>query len=298
MDGSARPQGASLKPGGAILLRASVSPLAWRLMPAWAVVCGALASQTFPWDRAEWVHLLLTILLVDVGWGTLWAGIGGTDWASPLQRWREWPVGGRIAILPFTQAGSRGDHLSRWLGQLRAWWRQALWPACGESVLSIAAGLAVVALFSVALGAQAIVISLAALATMQLAAVWARGSGSPTSAFDAAVVVVLPWILVYAGFTPLTPGAVLLPALLAVTYACAHVSHRGRARATLAASIAAPGAYILASGQPVAAALSCALLLPQLLLIPWLSRGFPQARLSGYARPWIMVVMLAAALAS
>jgi hypothetical protein len=285
------------RPGGLILLDARVSPLASRLMPAWAAVCGALASNAFRGERAGWVQLLLTVLLVDAGWGTLWAGIGGTDWASPLRRWREWPVGGKIAVLPFTQSGSRGDNLSRNLGQLRAWWRQVLWPTCGRSLKSICLGLVVTALLAAVVGTHAVLLSVAGLATMQLGAVLTRGSGSTSSIFDALIVVMLPWAAGHSGLAPLTPAAFLLPAVLALAYAGARSSPRAWARAVLAASIPAVGALIVAAGRPTAAVAACALLLPQLLLIPWLERGYPRRWVARYAQPWLMAAMLTAALA-
>ena len=108
--------------GSLIRLQARLTELINWLGPAWAALCGALASGDFDWRQGEaWLKFAVLILLVNVGWGGLWAALGSADWAATLVRWREWCSGDPVAALPYTLPGSPGDRVSRWVGQLRVW---------------------------------------------------------------------------------------------------------------------------------------------------------------------------------
>ena len=102
--------------GGLIRLRTHLTELSTWLGPAWAALCGALASGGSDWQGEEWLKLAVLVLLVDVGWGGLWAALGSSDWAATLVRWREWRSGDPVAALPYTLPGSPGDRISRWAG--------------------------------------------------------------------------------------------------------------------------------------------------------------------------------------
>jgi hypothetical protein len=281
-----------------LVLRARATPLTLRLMPAWAVVCGTLASGAPLPARASLVRLIVTLLLVDLGWGTLWAAIGGTNWASPVNRWRQWPIGGTIRLLPFTRPGSSSDRLSQHLGRLRAWWRQDLWPACGDALLSITIGLVITGFLAAVLGPAWILLSLAAFATIQLGAVIARGAGTAHPVPDAAVVLILPWLAGAAGAPPITPTRLALPAVLGVAYGASRAADRRWPRAIGPLCIAAVGAILLTTGQPIPAVAACGLMLPPLLVNPWVARGFPGERAARYARSWLMLAMLVSAIAT
>ena len=111
----------STSSGGFIYLQARLANLFFWLGPAWAATCGVVASNSSGWGGDDWLLLALLILLVDGGWGTLWAALGGTNWAKPLRRWRNWRFGEPVSTPPYTLPDSPGDRASRWLGQLRAW---------------------------------------------------------------------------------------------------------------------------------------------------------------------------------
>jgi hypothetical protein len=132
---------------------------------------------------------------------------------------------------------------------------------------------------------------------MELGAVWSRGSGCAPPAFDAVTVVMLPWLAGYSVMAELTPTSVVLPAVVALCYASARWSDRGWGQALLLASVAGIGGLLLASRNPVAAAAACGIALPQLLLVPWLRRGFPRAAHLRFSQPWLMLAMVVAALA-
>lgn len=273
--------------GGLIRLQARLTnPILW-LGPAWAALCGVVASGGFDWQGEDFVRLSLLLLLADGGWGTLWAALGATNWATPLRLWRNWRFGEPVSALPYTLPDSPGDRASRWLGQLRAWLRDILWPACGPALSAIAVALPVTALLAALLGPELLLLSLAALAVMQLGLVW-RGC-------NAAVAVMLPWLAGHIAFGSLASGS----AGLALAFTLAWGANR-RAGAPWARALGASAqflalALLVALRQPLAAGGLALLIVPQLALLPWLRRGQSAAWYARHARPWLMAAMLLAA---
>ncbi|MGD2177861.1 MAG: hypothetical protein PVG71_08570, partial [Anaerolineae bacterium] len=105
-----------LPSGGLVRLQARATDLTSWLGPTWATLCGVIASGGVSWLGQDWLRLALLILLVDGGWGTLWAALGGSDWATPFRRWQQgsWQHGRRntsVATLPYTLPGTPGGRL-------------------------------------------------------------------------------------------------------------------------------------------------------------------------------------------
>jgi hypothetical protein len=69
-------------------IRLQVWPRQGLLRPAWAALCGALASGSFTLALEPLLQLTLLVFLVDVVWGGLWSALAATDWATPLRRWQ------------------------------------------------------------------------------------------------------------------------------------------------------------------------------------------------------------------
>jgi len=287
MEENPHPITCDLASGGLIRLQARLTnPVVW-LGPAWAALCGVVASGGFDWRGEDFVRLALLLLLVDGGWGTLWVALGSTDWATPLRRWRNWRFGEPVATPPYTLPDSPGDRASRWLGQLRAWWRDVLWPTCGLALSAIAVALPVTALLATLLGPDLLLLSLAALAVMQLGLAW--------GGCNAAVAVILPWLAGHVACGPLTPSS----AGLALAFTLAWGANRraespwGRALGASAQLLAL--AFFVALHQPLAAGGLALLLIPQLALLPWLRRGQSASWYAWHARPWLMAAMLLSA---
>jgi hypothetical protein len=282
-------------PGGLIHLQVRLTNLITWLGPAWATLCGVVASGNFGWRGQDWSRLALLVLLVDGGWGTLWVALGGTDWATPLRRWRNWRFGQPLATPPYTLPGSPGDQASHWLGQLRAWWRDIFWPTCGPALSATAVALPVVAVLGALLGTELVLLSAAALAVMQLGLAWEGGRGSIAPGWNAAITITLPWLAGHAAFGSLT----LRSAGPALAFALAW---RSAWRADLLwERILGIGtqllvvALLVVSHRALAAGLLLLLLVPQLALFPWLRRGQPASWYVRYTRPWLMAAMLVAA---
>jgi hypothetical protein len=283
--------------GGLIHLQARLtSPTIW-LIPAWALLCGIAASNGFSWQRDHWLRLALLILLVDAGWGTLWAALGSTDWAKPLRRWRNWHFGEPSLTLPYTIPGTPGDRLSRWLGQLRAWWRDILWPSCGPAVSAIVIAFPVTLLLATLLGPKMLLLSLAAVTVMELGLIWAGGRGAVAPTWNALVALMLPWLAGHIAFDLLSPSSTGLALALALAWAgslCIE-SLWGRVLGVGGQLLAA--ILLVALHRPLAACAMVLLLVPQLALFPWVARGQSSSWYTRRGRLWLMATMLVAAAA-
>jgi len=284
--------------GGLIRLRTQASDLGSWLGPLWAMLCGVLASKAFSWQGGEdWVRLALLALLLDAGWGTLWAALASTDWAGPVQRWHEWHKNRALARLPYTMPGTPGDRISHWMGRAEAWWREALWPICGSAVQAAVAALPLIALLGMLLGPEILLLSGAALALMQLGVIWTSGRDDVPAGWDGLIGIALPWLAGHAAF-----GLVSLPsASLAVLFALAwgsawNVPSRGARTAAVVSQLSSAGCLI-ALHRPLAAGVMLLLLMPQAALLPWIRRHLPTVRFVRHTRPWLLAAMAVAALA-
>jgi hypothetical protein len=281
--------------GGLIHLQARLtSPITW-LGPAWATLCGVIASGEVGWRGDDWLLLALLVLLVDAGWGTLWASLAGTNWAKPLRRWRNWRFGEPAGTLPYTLSGSPGDRASRWLGQLRAWGRDVLWPACGPALSAIVVALPVTALLAALLGTDLVLLSVGALVVMQLGLAWEGGSGSAAPGWDAAIAVALPWLAGHVAFGSLSLRSAGLALAFALAWGAAWRTDMARGRVLEVGAHFLVAALLVALHRPLAAGCTVLLFVPQVALLPWLRRGQPASWYVRHTRPWLMAAMLVAA---
>ncbi len=280
---------------GLICLQARSTSLVTWLGPAWAVLCGVAASGNFDWQGQDWLRLSLVILLVDGGWSTLWTALGETDWATPLRRWRQWRSGERLATPPYTLSGSPGDVVSRWLGQLRAWWHDVFWPACGSALLAAVVALPVISVLGALLGIELVLLSIATLATVQLGVAWEGGRGSIAPGWDAIIAVTFPWLAGHAAFGSLTLSSAALALAFALPWGAAWRADRAWGRALGMGTQLVAAALLVALHHPLAASTLLLLTGPQMAMFPWLRRGHPPSNYVRYARPWLMGAMLVAA---
>ncbi len=281
--------------GGLIRFQGRLTDLITWLGPAWASLCGVVASGGFGWQDEDWLRLALLILLVDGGWGTLWAALGSTNWATPLHRWRNWRSGDPVAPLPYTLPSSPGDRASRWLGQLRAWWRDVLWPTCGPALSAIAVALPVTAVLGALLGPELLLLSAGACAIMQLGLVWEGGQGSIAPGWGAVVAVTLPWLAGHVTFGEPTLRSAGLALAFALAWGAAWRADQPWKRTLGIGAQSLAAALLVALHRPLAAGVLLLLLAPQLILLPWLRRGQPVSWYAHHTRPWLMAAMLVAA---
>lgn len=287
-------------PTQAGLLRVCMRPaglLGW-VVPAWAALCGAVASKGLIWQGPT--HLLklgLAVLLVDAGWGTLWAALSQTDWRGPLDTWRHWQNTAHIVVLPYTSSDAPGARLATWIGQLVSWWRESLWPTCGAAVQAILAGAFVTWAITLWLGAEIVLLSVAALAFMQLGVLWTRENTRDSSGWDAVIAVFLPWLCGHVVFAPLSASSAWIALCLSVAYAAQPKVRSSAGYGVFVAAHLAAAALLIAISQPLAAVSVVLSLLPQLMLVPCMERGLSPNRFLRFSRPWFLLATLAAALA-
>jgi hypothetical protein len=281
--------------GGVIRFQARLTNLITWVGPTWACLCGVVASKGFTWQGEDWARLVLLILLVDGGWGTLWAALGNTDWAAALRRWRNWRAAQQGPSLPYTLPGSPGDRVSRWLGQLRGWWRDVLWPGCGPALSAIAIAVPVTALLAALLGPQLLLLSLGTLAVMQLGVAWVSGRGAVTPEWDAPIAVLLPWLAGHVAFAPLTPTSAGTALVVALAWAAAWRVGSPWGRLGLVGSHLLLATLLVGLFHPLRAGALFLLLIPQLALFPWMRQGQPASWYTRHTRPWLMAAMLVAA---
>jgi len=281
--------------GGLIRFQGRLTDLITWLGPAWASLCGVVASGSFGWQDEDWLRLALLILLIDGGWGTLWAALGSTNWATPLRRWRDWRSGDPVTPLPYTFPGSPGDQASRWLGQLRAWWRDVLWPTCGPAISAIIVTLPATAVLGALLGPESLLLSAAALAVMQLGLAWEGGRGDVTPEWDSVVAVTLPWLAGHVVFGEPTLSSAGLALTFALAWGAAWRTQSAWGRTLGIGAQLLAAALLVVLHRPLAAGFLLLLLTPQLVLLPWVRRGQPPSWYAHYTRPWLMAAMLVAA---
>jgi hypothetical protein len=288
--------------GGLVRVQARTADLTSWLGPTWATLCGIVASGGFSWEGHDWLRLALLILLVDGGWGTLWAALAGSNWTTPLRRWRALRQGdgqrdSSFLKLPYTLPGAPGHRAGHLMGRLVTWWREALWPTCGSAILSVVAALPVTALVGALLGPELMLLSVAALALMQLGVVWESGQGVVPPGWDAFIGVALPWLAGHLTFEPVTLPSAGLGVLFALAWGKSWQVSSRRGWMIAAGGQLLATAYLVVAHRPLAAAILFLVLVPQLALLPWTRAGHPAFWYVRHTRPWLMTAMAVAALA-
>jgi len=241
------------------------------------------------------LFLLVALFLADALWGTLWYLIAERDWfvSSP------WPSQAQefsLTVLPYTTPGSPSHRLGRRL----AWWRTVFWPRLGSALLGLAVVLPLTLILAIILGQRVIILTTAALAIMVLALLRARRHSAPPLSLRAILEMGFAWLVGHTAFAPLTLWSFLLATCYTVAYHnCLTLAQDSgkRSLTLLRVSQAAVIASLIFLRQPVIAGVAGLLLLPQMLLQPFLGRGGVELWYLQRTRPFLMVGMLLAALA-
>ncbi len=279
-------------------LRGRLAQPFWGWIGAWAVLCGALASNSLRWEAEVLLALALSLLLAELAWGSLWDLAVGTAWFRPLAE--GWPPSqaAPAAALPYTQPRSPGGRLALGLGRLAAWWRVSFWPAAGPALLGLLAALILTVVLALLLPSRLRPLHAALVALSGLGVVQRRRGRDPLAA-QALVRVGLSWL---AGHTALSEvGAASVVLALAFSLA-------GWGLLRLAAGLGR-GLWLLNGGQivgvavlmwvrqPVAAGIAGLLLFGQVAMQPSLLYGGELAHRTIVRRswPWLVAAMLVAA---
>ncbi len=267
------------------------------LGPAWAVVCGLIASGGFVWSGRDLLIAALAIVLADGAWATSWWGLVQTDWPYLIERWRAIRVETDLSRVPFAQAGSPSQRAQERWARLRVWWQSAVLPVAGTPVLSALFAAVLGFLLSAVIGWQALALSVAALALVQIGLVLTYRRAWPAVWAQGLLDVGLSWLLGHVAFGgSLSPLSLVAALLLSASYggllAAAGEGARAQARWLLLPQLILIVIFIVRQ-QPLAAFAVISLLVAQALLATVL-RGLTYARA---AHLWLMLVMLVTALA-
>ena len=273
-------------------------PLTW-LGPAWAALCGAVASGWLTLNGQNLLVLLIALFLADALWGTLWHLLAERDWFVS-SNWRSQAQEASLTALPYTAPGSPSHRIFSRLGQKLAWWRAVFWPRQGSALLGLAVALPLTLVLAVIVGRRVIILTTAALAIMVLALLRTRRHSVPPLSLRAILEMGLAWLAGHTAFAPLTLRSFLLATLYTVAYHnCLKLATNSgkRSLTLLKVSQAAVIALLVFLKQPVVAGVVGLLLLPQMLLQPFLDQGEVELWYLRRTRPFLMAGMLLAALA-
>ncbi len=262
------------------------------LSPAWAVVCGVVASKAFTWTGRDVLISALSILLADGVWATVWWGLVDTDWPQLLLRWNT--VDPPHRAWPFVRAGSPADRAQRWLARFNAWWRTEVWPQTGTPILSALVSIVLGIVLSAVIGWQALTLSLGAFALTQIGLVLELKRGRTPHFVHGILNITLAWILGHAAFDQLTLLSLGVALLFAVSYGSSlHLAYGGQAvRGWLLPQLLLVVLLVLLQ-QPIAAFALITVLIAQALLSTVLT-GLAFARAAQF---WLLAAMMVVAIA-
>jgi len=273
------------------------------LGPAWAVLCGAIASGRLGGDGRDLLTLLLALLLAEPLLGGLWRVVV----VSP---WEDWaaaaPIGDQdlaLPPLPYTAPGSPSARLTAWLSA----WLARLGTASGAQLAQAVGelvGLAILALaVAIVLGWPIVALLLVALAIAVVQAIGQRRGWWGTTVWPAIFDLGLAWLIGEGIFRELSlPGSgasLAVAGLYTVAYAGGIALTRGDLRRGLAAFAGAQGLVVvllIALQRPLYAGAVGLLLVPPLLLASWLGRAGGRGAwlLQGTQLFWLAGMLVAA----
>ncbi len=282
----------TLETGQLLRLQIPVRARALWLAPAWAVLCGIVASSDFVWTWRNGLIAALALILADGAWATLWWGLVELSWPQLRASWNTIDVQPPSLTLPFEQPGSPAHRSQRWLMHFKAWWTAGGNAQAGSPLSSAVFALVLGVLLSAVIGWEALALTLAAFALTQLGLIrsW---NGHTAHLARGLLDVGLAWILGHVAFGSLT----VLSAFMAFAFslACAgslDLAHGGATgRRWLLAQVLIVIVLVLIQ-QPFAA-LACIAVLTAQALLATVLQGLAFARAAQF---WLMLAMLIAAL--
>ena len=264
------------------------------LSPAWAVVCGIVASNAFTWNGRDVLIAILAVLLADGAWATVWWGLVEPDWLQLLARWKTIEVAEPRQAWPLARPGSPADRTQRWFARFNAWWTFEVWPNAGTPILSALVSIVLGVVVSAVIGWQALTLSLGALALTQIGLLLELTRGRAPHLIHGFSNVGLAWLLGHAAFGQLSVLSLGVAILFAVAYGSSlGLAHGGQsARGWLLPQLIVVVLLVLLQ-QPLAAFALIAVLATQTLL----STVFNGLSFARAAQFWLMAAMLIAAMA-
>jgi hypothetical protein len=287
-------------PGRLIGLRMEISSSSTWLGSGWAALCGAVASGQMGFEAQSLLLLLLVLFLVEPVLGGIWGLIIGTDWFAPFAEGHLSRGEIPSKSLPYTSPGSPGYRASRWLAGGLAWWRRDFRPHVGTEFFSLILTLAVAITLAPLLGRMVTLLTLVAFVLMAVVFFSSRQREAISLSSRAILELGLPWLIGHLAFGPLNWESVAFALAYTVAYYARFVLLDGRRRTAtrlLNGSQIVAVALLIIVKEPILAGIAGLLLLPQLLLQPFLWRGEAELWYLRRSQAWLMAGMLTTVLA-
>jgi len=280
--------------GPALHLGAVGAPRSTWLGPAWAALCGIVASAAFTFDALGMLLAAFVFIVIDWAWPAIWTSSVRTDWLAPFAQWHETPAPSRALRLPYLQPGAPADRLIGWGSRAVTWSRSYFAPMAGSSAASLFVALSISLSLSAAIGWRALALTLAVLAISGIGAWWAMRAALDSDWLRSIVYGALPWWLGHAAFASLTVESALMGILFGLAYRALMESGE---RAPSPFGLIAPqvvAVVALFGGNQVTAAFVLVLaVVPQSALRTFLTEHAFARR----AQAWLMLAMLTCAVA-
>jgi len=267
----------------------------------WAAVCGAVIAVRWPPQGADLITLLFVVILVTLGWGTVWQLATTTDWFGVFADSRRTSQAGSRRGLPYTQPGSPAGRVGRWLGSLSGWWREAFWPRLGSPATGLLVAAALIGASAVILPGRLAPLVAAFAALVALAVVrQRRGKGSPGG--EALARVGLGWLAGHLAFGEMQWPSLALALCFALGAWGALRMGSGQAADRSGLWLLDGGqvlglAVLIAAKQPLAAGGLGLALFGQVALQMPLVQGGDRRGMARRTWPWLMAAMAVAAVA-
>jgi hypothetical protein len=271
--------------GGGLLslvLRTTGSAL-W-IGPAWAVLCGAVASGALERTGQMLVSVLLGVILADPILSSVWRLAGSLDYHSASGHSANPGKGFSVPSLPYTLPDSVAGRLRKLLGDKIAGWRWTLWPRAGGLLLTMGFSSGLALLIAAVLGPGPVALAALVLGIAAVRLALRDRADTLDAALGSLALAGAPWLLGY--FIPANPLAggqgvdsLIFGLVWAATYAgvfhgCALIGARCLsvgAQVLMASQVVSVSLLIL-SKSPVWGGAVALLLLPQVMLQPLMLR--------------------------
>ena len=258
--------------------------------PAWAVVCGLIASAAFTWTGRDVLLAALALVLADSAWASVWGGLAETDWRTIFSGWQSFQVEPVASAL--VERGSPADRSQHLWARWHMWWAAGGREQGGTPLFSALFAAVLALLLSIVIGGEAVALTLAALALIQIALIL-RLHGHAAYWLRGLIDIGFAWWLGQLIFGALTLPAMIGALLFASSYAALLDLAQGRAglRRWLLPQLIIVVMLIVLQ-QPSAALALTAVLIAQTTLSTVLN-GLDFARAAQF---WLMLAMLITAL--
>jgi len=265
-----------------ISLRVNVSPVIWRIGPAWVVLAAAWHGRPAAWSGVFLLQLATAVILADSIWGALWNVLRHDPAATPIA-----DLGQQKRMrLPYATPDAPASRLARWLSD-EAQPGHALqgWPLA----------LMLSGLLALPLGRSALMLTAAVVLVSLLGLAWVRRRHPAPASLQALMMVTIPWLLGQSLVGPMTTLTVpLIGGFTLLVWGLVRSAQHTPVTWLAPVGLVLVVCTLVVQGAPVAAGLT-----GMAASIPfWFGLGRPGAlRPADWAQihPWLLITLVLAA---